>query len=218
MKKTRRQAQETRNQILDAAEWVFAERGVARTSLADVAVRAGFTRGAIYGHFRNKGELFVAMTNRVMLPMEMLVAATVDAGEPDPLGRIRQLLVFCLGKAVVEPHTRRVFEVLFTKCEHTRDMDLVFDRERNAARNGRRQLELALRNAIARGQLPSELDTVRASGVVHAFLGGVLRDWLLEPDSIVLPRDAEYLADACIGMLRHSPSLQRGREGVPSLE
>lgn len=97
-------------------------------------------------------------------------------------------------------------------------MDLVFDRERNAARNGRRQLELALRNAIAREQLPSELDTVRASGVVHAFLGGVLRDWLLEPDSIVLPRDAEYLADACIGMLRHSPSLLRGREDVPSLE
>lgn len=43
MKKTRRQAQETRNQILDAAEWVFAEHGVARTSLADVAVRAGRT-------------------------------------------------------------------------------------------------------------------------------------------------------------------------------
>ena len=85
-----------------------------------VAVRARFTRGAIYGHFRNKGELFVAMTNRVMLPMEMLVAASVDAGEPDPLARIRQLLVFCLGKAVVEPHSRRVFEVLFTKYELAR--------------------------------------------------------------------------------------------------
>jgi TetR/AcrR family acrAB operon transcriptional repressor len=157
------------------------------------------------------------MTNRVMLPMEMLVSASVDAGEPDPLGRIRQLLVFCLGKAVVEPHSRRVFEVLFTKCEHTRDTDLVFDRQRNAARNGRKQLELALRNAIAKEQLPSDLDTVRASGVVHVFLDGVLRDWLLEQDSIVLPRDAEYLADVCIGMLRHSPSPRRGGEDVHSL-
>ena len=83
-------------------------------------MRAGFTRGAIYGHFRNKGQElgFVAMTNRVHV-------ADGDAGRqqrsmpgrPDPLGRIRQLLVFCLGKAVVEPHSRRVFEVLFTKCE-----------------------------------------------------------------------------------------------------
>jgi len=216
MKRTRQQALETRNQILDAAEWVFVERGVAHTSLEDVAVRAGFTRGAIYGHFRNKGELFVAMTNRVTLPMEMLVGASVDAGESDPLGKIRQLLVFCLSKAVVEPHSRRVFEVLFTKCEHTRDTDLVFDRQRNAARNGRKQLELALRNAIGRGQLPSDLDTVRASGVVHAFLDGVLRDWLLEQDSIVLPRDAEYLVDVCIGMLRHSASLGEGVGAVRS--
>jgi TetR/AcrR family acrAB operon transcriptional repressor len=209
MKRTRKQALQTRDQILDAAEWVFVERGVARTSLEDVALRAGFTRGAIYGHFRNKVELFVAMTNRVMLPMEMLVSASVDAGEPDPLGRIRQLLVFCLSKAVVEPHSRRVFEVLFTKCEHTRDTDPVFDRQRNAARNGRKQLELALQNAIARGQLPADLDTVRASGIVHAFLDGVLRDWLLEQDSIVLPRDAECLVDICIGMLRQSPSLRQ---------
>lgn len=218
MRKTWRQAQETRNQILDAAERVFVERGIAHTSLEDVAARAGFTRGAIYGHFRNKGELFAAVTNRVMLPMEMLVAATVDSAEPDPLGKIRQLLVFCLGKAIVEPHSRRVFEVLLTKYEHTREMELVFDRQRHAARNGKEQLELALENAIEKGQLPCDLDTDRASGVVHAFLGGVLRDWLLEEGSIVLPRDADYLADACIAMLRHSPSLRRQRDDVHSLE
>lgn len=205
MKRTRQQALETRDHILDAAEKVFAQRGVARTSLADVAAHAGVTRGAIYGHFRNKGDLFIAMTNRIMLPMEMLVAAAVDTGEPDPLGRIRQLLVFCLGRAVVEPHSRRVLEVLLTKCEYTPDMGYVLDRQRN----GRRQLELGLHNAIGRGQLPSDLDTVRASGVVHAFLGGVLRDWFLEQDSIVLPRDAEHLADVCVDMLRHSRSLRR---------
>ncbi|SAL87924.1 TetR family regulatory protein [Caballeronia choica] len=68
----------------------------------------------------------------------------------------------------------------------------------------------ALRNAIAKEQLTSDLDTVRASGVVHVFLDGLLRDWLLEQNSIVLPRDATYLADVCIGMLRHSPSLRPG--------
>jgi TetR/AcrR family acrAB operon transcriptional repressor len=46
MKRTRQQAQDTRNQILDAAEWVFAEHGVAHTSLEDVAVRAGGSRAA----------------------------------------------------------------------------------------------------------------------------------------------------------------------------
>jgi TetR/AcrR family acrAB operon transcriptional repressor len=46
---------------------------------------------------------------------------------------------------------------------------------------------------------------------VHAFLGGVLRDWLLERDSIMLPRDAEFLTDVCIGLLSYSPSLRRAQ-------
>ena len=84
----------------------------------------------------------------------------------------------------------------------------VLERQRNAARGGRARIETGLRNAIARAQLPPDLDTARAASVVQAFLGGVLRDWLLDRGSIALPRDAEYLADACIGMLRHSQSLR----------
>ncbi|MBN3766140.1 TetR family transcriptional regulator [Burkholderia sp. Ac-20365] len=214
MRRTRQQARETRDHILDAAERLFAEHGVSRTSLEDIAIRAGFTRGAIYGHFRNKSDLFVAMTNRVMLPMEMLVAATADPAEPEPLGRIRQLLAYFLGKVVVEPHSRRVFEVLFTKCENTKDMFLVLERQHDAARNGRKHLERGLQNAIQKGQLPCDLDTERAASVLHAFLGGVLRDWLLEQDSIMLPRDAEFLTDVFIGMLRYSPSLRHASAGT----
>lgn len=217
MKRTRQQAAETRNQILDAAEAVFFANGVSHTSLEEVACAAGLTRGAIYWHFRNKGELFAAMTDRVLLPMEMLVAAALDAGEPDPLGRMREFFRFCLGKAAIEPHSRRVFEVLFTKCEYTDDMDRVLERQRNAARDGHERLERGLRNAIAKGQLPDDLDTARAAGVVQAFLGGVLRDWLLGNGAIVLPRDAAYLAEVCVGLLRYSPSLRReARSEAPS--
>jgi TetR/AcrR family acrAB operon transcriptional repressor len=53
---------------------------------------------------------------------------------------------------------------------------------------------------------------------VHAFVGGVLRDWLLEQDSIMLPRDAEFLTDVCIGMLRCSPSLRRASAGALDAE
>ena len=208
MRRTREKALETRNQILDAAEAAFFEHGFAHTSLADIAGMAGVTRGAIYGHFRNKGEVFTAMAGRVTLPMEMLVMATFDESETDPLGRMRDLFTFCLGKAATELHSRRVFDVLFTKCEYADDMRPVLERQRNAARGGRARIETGLRNAIARAQLPPDLDTARAASVVQAFLGGVLRDWLLDRGSIALPRDAEYLADACIGMLRHSQSLR----------
>ena len=41
VRRTKEEAQETRNSILDAAERVFFEKGVSRTSLADIAQAAG---------------------------------------------------------------------------------------------------------------------------------------------------------------------------------
>ena len=57
VRRTKDEALETRNRILDAAERVFGESGVSRTSLEDVASAAGVTRGAIYWHFKDKSDL-----------------------------------------------------------------------------------------------------------------------------------------------------------------
>ena len=60
-RRTKEEAAITREQLLDAAERVFRERGVAGSSLAEVASAAGVTRGAVYWHFRDKADLFAAM-------------------------------------------------------------------------------------------------------------------------------------------------------------
>lgn len=45
VRRTKEEAQETRAQIIEAAERAFYKRGVARTTLADIAELAGVTRG-----------------------------------------------------------------------------------------------------------------------------------------------------------------------------
>lgn len=52
-RRTKEEAEETRIQILDAAERVFYDKGVSRASLAEIASDAGVSRGAIYWHFEN---------------------------------------------------------------------------------------------------------------------------------------------------------------------
>ena len=52
-------AEATRARLLEVAAEVFVERGYAAVSLRDIAVAAGLTKGAIYGHFRSKGQLLV---------------------------------------------------------------------------------------------------------------------------------------------------------------
>ena len=51
---------EVREQIVAAAGEEFAERGYVGTSVAQVAARAGFTKGAVYSNFDGKPELFAA--------------------------------------------------------------------------------------------------------------------------------------------------------------
>src|SRR5882757_7288734 len=64
-RRTKAEAEETRQKILDAAERLFFIDGVSRTSLEHIATAAGVTRGAIYWHFKNKLELFEALHERV---------------------------------------------------------------------------------------------------------------------------------------------------------
>jgi AcrR family transcriptional regulator len=50
-----------RSQLLAAARDVFGEFGYARASLDEIAERAGFTKGAVYSHFRSKADLFLSL-------------------------------------------------------------------------------------------------------------------------------------------------------------
>jgi AcrR family transcriptional regulator len=60
----------TRAALLEAARAVLREKGHARTTLEDVAARAGMTTGAIYGNFRNRDELFIALAEAYWPPIK----------------------------------------------------------------------------------------------------------------------------------------------------
>ena len=53
-------ADETRRRLLETAATVFAHRGYAGASIAEITSEAGMSSGAIYAHYRGKAELFVA--------------------------------------------------------------------------------------------------------------------------------------------------------------
>jgi AcrR family transcriptional regulator len=59
-----RRLEQTRNALLDAAEELFASKGLLGAALDEIADAAGYTRGAIYSHFGAKEELFLAVIER----------------------------------------------------------------------------------------------------------------------------------------------------------
>src|SRR5215471_9680338 len=60
----------TRAKLLEAARALIRERGHEHTTLEDIAERAGRTTGAIYGNFRNRHDLFIALGQTYWAPIK----------------------------------------------------------------------------------------------------------------------------------------------------
>ena len=212
VRRTKDEAQETRNRILDAAEHVFSERGVSRTSLEDLAQAAGVTRGAIYWHFKDKSDLFAAMVNRVTLPMEAMVAQSSDGAVEDPIASLKACAVSVLKRTATDPQCQRVFDVVTHKCEYLGEMAGVKRRISSIQKGCVDRTEQALRNAVKRGLLPAGLNPRLAAIGLDALLFGLISNWLANNDYVALERQAEAMIDLYLEGLRGgAPRRQAGR-------
>jgi TetR/AcrR family fatty acid metabolism transcriptional regulator len=77
-----------RTQILDAATRVFAEKGLHRATIKDVARAAGIADGTIYNYFANKDALLLGILERVN-ESQRRAADFAQAAEGDPATFIR---------------------------------------------------------------------------------------------------------------------------------
>ena len=117
-RKTKVESQNTRNGILDVAELVFLEKGVAQTAMADIADAAGISRGAVYGHYKNKIDVCLAMCDRAFAR----AAEGFELVEDGPvLETLRQAALHYLRQCVESGSVQRVLEILYMKCEQSEE-------------------------------------------------------------------------------------------------
>ena len=204
-RKTKQEAQETRNSIIDAAERMFHEKGVSRTSLGDIAEAAGVTRGAIYWHFKDKVDLFDAMLERIVMPMEYMTGEC-GAACADPIARVRANALAVLMKAATDPQAQRVFDIVCHKCEYADDMAPLRARHVEGRDECLSQVQKNIREAVRQGALPKGTDAKRAAIGLHALIDGLVSNWTLDPSYFPLARDAEKLIDTYIAGLRAGPA------------
>jgi TetR/AcrR family acrAB operon transcriptional repressor len=128
--------------------------------------------------------------------------------EVDPLGWMRKLLIHLFQQVAMDPKTRRINEILFHKIEFTDEMCDMRRQRQIISLDCNERIALTLSNAVRQGQLPTDLNPVRGAICLHAYIDGILGQWLLVPDSFSLFEEAERLVDTVLDMLRLSPALR----------
>jgi len=218
VRRTKTEAAATRDALLDAALSVFRDRGVAHTSLEEVAAAAGVTRGAVYWHFKDKADLFTALCERVQLPMEAMLVLAGETRQDDPLGALRELAVNCLTRLATDPRTQAVFDVIFHKCEFAAGMASVMKRQHSTDSGCLASVERLLKQAVALGQLPRNTDTRLAARCMNAYMVGVMHEWVQRPDAYDLKRAAPRMVDMVLAGLREEPPRRAAAAGrAPAL-
>jgi len=79
---------ESRAKLLDAALHVFRERGYAASTIDDVCIEAGLTKGSFFHHFASKEELALAAAERFSTMAADLFRAAPYHTPSDPLERV----------------------------------------------------------------------------------------------------------------------------------
>ncbi|MBL8468530.1 TetR family transcriptional regulator [Methyloversatilis discipulorum] len=204
VRRTKEEAEATRVQLLDAAERCFREKGVASTTLDDIAKSAGHTRGAVYWHFENKADIFEAVCERVSTPMQaMLSDLAADPGD-DPLGYLRNDAIHVLRMLAECERVQSVFEIKFCKLDGGPDFDRLRSRELETHTRCLSMLEVVFAAAVRQGQLPAYLPPKETAEAMHAFIGGLMRSWIERRDFDLRAR-APWLVDTFLTGLRSAP-------------
>lgn len=209
-RRTKEDAAATRDSILDAAEQLFVEQGVSRTTLQHIATAAGVTRGAIYWHFDDKGVLFNAMMDRATLPMEAArddaLSKFAAADGDDPLAELQQYFMRVLHETVVNPRARRVFEIAVLKMEFVDELDAVRVRRAEVMAEWTALTEQHLAAAVARGHVKAGVNHRNFALCMWVIIDGVIRNWLFDPQAFDLEELGRELIAPHIAALRVASS------------
>lgn len=176
-------------------------QGVSRTSLQDIARRAGATRGAVYWHFKDKADLFNAMMERVTLPMEQCLGlhdtrVVPEAAPPGhAIDQIRDATLDALQRIVNDEQTRRVFEVATHKVEYVEELQAVRQRHITIRNSFVSQIQQSMQTAAGEKNFALPVSPITAAHGLHSLISGLIQNWLLDPDDFDLLDTGRHALD-----------------------
>ncbi|WP_198970867.1 TetR family transcriptional regulator [Xylophilus sp. ASV27] len=205
-RRTKEDALATRSQLLDAAERLFHDQGVSRTSLHDIAAAAGTTRGAIYWHFKDKADLFNAMMERVTLPMENSACRVGQEPADDPVAQIRSAMRNALQLVTHDAQVRTVFEIATHKVEYVGELLALKERHLAVRSECLAHVAEGLRQAAAHEGRTLPVPVELAAHGLHALVDGLIQNWLLAPEAFDLCLAGDAVLDLYLSGLGFGPA------------
>ncbi len=204
VRKTKEDAELTRQRIIDAARTVFLKRGVSRSTLEHIATEAEVTRGAVYWHFKNKTDIFYALRDRAFLPLidRMYDTLAIQKDDIDPLTQIENSLCDTINQLNENIEMRQIYEIMMIKCEYVDEFATVLQQILSNCSDITEKIQLAYQRAKEQKLLTLALSPYALAQDTHLFFSGLLHMWVKDADGSRFRHQAIALIQAHISLRR----------------
>ena len=178
-------------EILHAAMQVFAQKGVVKTKMIDIATSAGIGKGTIYEYFRSKEEIFSSAYKYFFNMTNSMIQKGLSK-EDDPSLKLALVLNISLDAFM---HLGEDYANIMMDfwAEGTKNQELLDAINlKGIYEDYRRLIEIILKEGINKGVF-KPMDTYSTAAVLICAFDGILLQWIMDREAIDLKKVPDVL-------------------------
>lgn len=180
--------EEKRDKILMAAIREFARKGLAKTTINDIAQAAGIGKGTVYEYFANKDEVvfhsFHFFMRSVEPDMESILIAKVSS-------RVKLERLFDSFNHFLDTHNRELMELMFDfwseGIRSTHSKGILLEHMRKFYKVYREVFADVIIEGMGDGSFRKDINPDRAASMIVGCLDGLMVQWILDKENLDFP-------------------------------
>lgn len=199
-KRTKKQSELTRQNIIDAAIIEFAENGFHNTSLSHISERAGVTRGAFYFYFKNKRDVFDVIWQEAVKIISDIEYESENKYPDSPLMVIKTVLKKHFNLIELMPSHKFRVKIITQIQDDNAELSAYYISKKELLFLNRDWLIKKLKACVDSGEIDRYTDINVMSIIINAYFVGVIQNYFFEP-TLMNIKTNEKCVDSLISMM-----------------
>lgn len=202
MRRTKEDAEQTKQSILEAAAKIFSDKGFARSTLDEIAKAAKVTRGAIYWHFENKTEIYKALHENLHRPFIDMMAVDLEHNHPAPLMQLREFTIKILLDLENDEQKRQSLILFLMRANYTGELAALKADHLEKKAESQKALAQYFSKAKESGEVPKNTDPDFLAEAWGCYIRGILFEYLSDTENFTLKEKVPKLVDLFFNMIK----------------
>jgi TetR/AcrR family acrAB operon transcriptional repressor len=201
MRKTKEEAAKTKNKILKSALKVFLKNGYSKTSLADIAENAGYTRGAVYWHFKDKSEILEKINSKFFSRFSYKQSEILETSL-NPMNKINEMININFPLLYNNKEFRDFIELTWFKTEIDQHEGLL-QGKMAITKTFNDTITILFQEASNEGALKKEVDPEIAALSVTSLINGIYRGYFVIPDKLQSEKTSKTIIENYLNQIKN---------------